>query len=80
MQENTVNTGLNIEPHKSLLSSKTDQVVKRSQRLQKEQNQRSFSLQQVKASRRAKGEPVQARMAIKAGEKLIISIPNKKFN
>jgi hypothetical protein len=27
MQENTVNTGLNIELHKSLQSSKTNQVV-----------------------------------------------------
>jgi hypothetical protein len=35
-------------------------------------------LQQVKASRRAKGEPRQARIAIKAEEKLIIAIPNKK--
>jgi hypothetical protein len=80
MQENIVNTGLNIELHNSRQSSKTNQVVKRSQRLQKEQNQRSFSLQQVEASRRAKGEPIQARIAIKAEEKLIIAIPNKKPN
>ena len=51
IQENTVNSTLNGELHKARQHEKDKEVVKRTERLQKEKNQRSFNMRQIREAR-----------------------------
>jgi PBP1b-binding outer membrane lipoprotein LpoB len=77
IQENSINLALNSELHKVRKEDKSKEINKRTQRLQKELKQRSFSVQEIREARRAKGEPIRARIAYKTEEKLILAIPTK---
>ena len=70
---------LNSELHKVRKQEKSKEVNKRTQRLQKEKDQRSFSVREIREARRAKGEPIRARIAHKTQEKLIMALPIKNL-
>ena len=73
VQENTVNLALNGELHKARQHEKGKEVVKCTERLQKEKNQRSFNMRQIQEAR---GD-FRAQIAQKAHRKLIMAIPIK---
>ena len=75
IRENSVNIALNSELHKVRKQDKSKEVYKRIQRLQKEKDQRSFSVQEIRNARRAKGELIRVRIAYKTQKKLILAIP-----
>ncbi len=77
IQESSVNLALNSELYKVRKQDKNKEVNKRTQRLQKEKKQRSLSMREIREARRAKGEPIRARIAYKTEEKLIMALPIK---
>ena len=78
IQELTANQVLQTQLKELREHGIRDQMDKRTKRLQKETNQRSWDLEEVIRARQQLERPIRARIRKGRGKKLILIIPTKK--